>query len=221
MFKPIRIVLNLRWQIRYLQQKLAISFRTRLTRYVHDLYLSDARNYYKVINLDSRIEGADQCVCMPLIHNNRLTRAHRFITTDVARFCDTLSSLYSNVSKPSLDLILFNYQLGRSIGKWGSGGLGVSYILTAYILRQVTPAFGKLAAVEAKLEGEFRGAHSRLITNAEEISFYNGAALEQDILSRAYMKLMRHVNSIFKVRALSLLLKPGTHEECRSASHTR
>jgi hypothetical protein len=25
--------------------------------------LSDARNYYKVINLDSRIEGADQCVC--------------------------------------------------------------------------------------------------------------------------------------------------------------
>lgn len=35
-------------QIRYLQSKLAIGFRTRLTRYVHDLYLSDKVNFYKV-----------------------------------------------------------------------------------------------------------------------------------------------------------------------------
>jgi ATP-binding cassette subfamily D (ALD) long-chain fatty acid import protein len=117
----------------------------------------------------------------------------------VARFCDTLSSLYSNVSKPSLDLILFNIQLGRSIGRYGSAGLLVSYFFTAFVLRQVTPAFGKLAATEAKLEGEFRGAHSRLITNAEEIAFYNGAHLEENILTRAYLRLMRHVNSIFKV----------------------
>lgn len=34
--------------IRYLQSKLAIGFRTRLTRYVHDLYMSKNRNYYKV-----------------------------------------------------------------------------------------------------------------------------------------------------------------------------
>jgi ATP-binding cassette subfamily D (ALD) long-chain fatty acid import protein len=34
----------------------------------------------------------------------------------------------------------------------------------------VTPAFGKLAAIEAKLEGDFRAAHSRLITNSEEIA---------------------------------------------------
>lgn len=35
---------------------------------------------------------------------------------------------------------------------------------------QVTPAFGKLAAIEAKLEGDFRAAHSRLIINSEEIA---------------------------------------------------
>ena len=46
--------------IRYLQSKLSIGFRTRLTRYAHDLYLDDERAYYKVINLDGRIQGADQ-----------------------------------------------------------------------------------------------------------------------------------------------------------------
>lgn len=169
--------------IRYLQQKLSISFRTRLTRYVHDLYLSPENNFYKVVTLDGRIDGADQ-----------------FITTDIARFCDTLAALYSNISKPTLDLILFNIQLGRSIGGYGSLGLAVSYVATAWVLRKVTPAFGKLAAIEAKLEGDFRAAHSRLIINSEEIAFYNGAHMEKDILNRAYLRLIKHVNSIFKIR---------------------
>lgn len=49
-------------------------------------------------------------------------------------------------------------------------GLMINYFATAWILKRVTPAFGKLAAIQAKLEGDFRGAHSRLITNAEEIA---------------------------------------------------
>lgn len=106
----------------------------------------------------------------------------------------------SSVSKPTLDLIVFNYQLGRSLGWGGVSGLFLNYILTGWILRQVTPAFGKLAAIEAKLEGDFRSAHSRIITNAEEIAFYNGAPIEASILNRAYMRLIRHVNSILKIR---------------------
>lgn len=77
---------------------------------------------------------------------------YRFITTDVAKFCDTLSSLYSNLAKPLLDTVIFNYQLTRSIGWLGTFGLGVNYIVTAKLLRAVTPSFGKLAAIEAKLE---------------------------------------------------------------------
>lgn len=30
-------------------------------------------------------------------------------------------------------------------------------------------------------------------------SFYNGAHMEKDILNRAYLRLIKHVNSIFKV----------------------
>lgn len=52
----------------------------------------------------------------------------------------------------------------------GAAGLFLSYLATARILRALTPPFGRLAAVEAKLEGDFRAAHSRVITNAEEIA---------------------------------------------------
>ncbi|KAJ1889349.1 ATP-binding cassette long-chain fatty acid transporter pxa1, partial [Kickxella alabastrina] len=45
--------------IRFLEAKLALAFRTRLTHYVHDLYLSDALTYYK-LTMDSRIANADQ-----------------------------------------------------------------------------------------------------------------------------------------------------------------
>ncbi|CAJ0631262.1 14455_t:CDS:10 [Entrophospora sp. SA101] len=119
---------------------------------------------------------------------------------DIARFCDTLSSLYSNLGKPLLDMIIFNYQLSKSIGVTGMSGLFGMYIATAWILRKVSPSFGKLAAHEAKLEGDFRIAHNRIITNAEEIAFYNGAQLEHKILNRTYLKLIKHINSIFKIR---------------------
>ncbi|ORX52818.1 hypothetical protein DM01DRAFT_1306547 [Hesseltinella vesiculosa] len=169
--------------IRYLQSKLAIGFRTRLTRYVHDLYLDKDKTFYKAINLDNRIQGIDQ-----------------YLTTDIAKFCDTLAALYSNLAKPMLDTIIFNYQLTRSIGLAGTFGLFVNYLVTARLLRAVTPSFGKLAAVEAKLEGDFRNAHTRLITNAEEVAFYNGADLEHSILNKTYLRLIKHVNYIYKLR---------------------
>ncbi|KAK3838500.1 MAG: ABC transporter transmembrane region 2-domain-containing protein [Linnemannia elongata] len=186
--------------IRYLQSKLSIAFRTRLTRYVHDLYLNDQVTYYRALNLDDRIEGVDQ-----------------YITTDVAKFCDSLAGLYSNLGKPILDTIIFNYQLMRSIGVSGMGGLFVSYVVTAFLLRMVTPAFGKLAAVEAKLEGDFRSAHTRLITNAEEVAFYNGADLEHSILTRTYKRLIRHINSIYKIRIAYNMFEDFIIKYCWSA----
>jgi ATP-binding cassette subfamily D (ALD) long-chain fatty acid import protein len=168
--------------IRYLQSKLALSLRTKLTDHVHKLYMSE-NTYYKAINLDNRIDGADQ-----------------LITTDVNRFCTAFANLYSNLGKPVLDLIIFNYQLSRTIGLAGMWGLALNYVVTASILRAATPPFGKLAAQEAKLEGDFRTAHSRLITNAEEIGFYNGEELEKSFLNRTYSKLVKHINSIYRIR---------------------
>lgn len=169
--------------IRFLQSKLAIGFRTRLTRYVQDLYLNKHANFYKVMNLDNRLEAVSQ-----------------YITADIAQFCEVIASLYSNVSKPMLDMVIFLYQIGMSLGARGLFAILASYYSAAFALRTVSPAFGKLAAIETKLEGEFRNAHSRLIINAEEIAFYNGAATEESILKKAYRELVRHTDSILKLR---------------------
>ena len=47
----------------------------------------------------------------------------------------------------------------------------VNYYVTVAILRAVTPAFGRLAATEAKLEGEYRTGMGRLARESEEIAY--------------------------------------------------
>ena len=75
-----------------------------------------------------------------------------------------------NVLKPTLDIVLFTAQLSGSLGLRGTVLLFVNYYLTAAILRAVTPAFGRLAAVEARLEGEYRAGMGRLGRESEEIA---------------------------------------------------
>jgi len=47
--------------------------------------------------------------------------------------------------------------------------LFANYYATVAILRAVTPAFGRLAAVEARLEGEYRRRMGRVGREAEEV----------------------------------------------------
>ncbi|OJT01704.1 ATP-binding cassette sub-family D member 1 [Trametes pubescens] len=170
--------------IRHLQAKLSLRMRTRLTRYTDDLYLSSAPDlrYYRVA-MEAGLDDVDQ-----------------YITGDIGAFCDALSGIYGNVLKPSLDLVLFTSQLSRSLGIRGTAMLFLNYYLTAKILRAVTPAFGRLAAVEARLEGEYRAGMGRVGRESEEVAFYGGGLQERSILWRAYLRLIKHVNSIYKIR---------------------
>jgi hypothetical protein len=78
-----------------------------------------------------------------------------------------------NVMKPSLDILIFTTQLTRKLGAMGSVLLSLNYMATASILRAVTPAFGRLAAVEARLEGEYRTGVGRIGRESEEIAYVN------------------------------------------------
>lgn len=170
--------------IHYLQATLALRLRSRLARYTHDLYLSSAPDmrYYRVA-LEGGLEDVDQ-----------------YITSDIAAFCESLAGIYGNILKPSLDILLFTSQLSRTLGLRGTVLLALNYYVTARILRAATPAFGRLAAVEAQLEGEYRAGMGRVDRESEEIAFYGGGLRERSILWRAYLRLIRHVNSIYKIR---------------------
>ncbi|KAL1988011.1 hypothetical protein VTN96DRAFT_1535 [Rasamsonia emersonii] len=170
--------------IKYLQSKISIAFRTRLTRYIHDLYLNDNMNYYKLSNLDGAVgQSADQ-----------------FITQDLTLFCSSAAALYSSLGKPFVDLIVFNYQLYRSLGPLALAVILSGYFGTATVLRKVSPPFGKLKAVEGKKEGDFRGLHSRLLANAEEIAFYGGAYVERVFLDKSFKDLQRWMKGIYNLK---------------------
>lgn len=170
--------------IKYLESKVSIAFRTRLTRYIHDLYLNDNLNYYRLSNLDGGVgQGADQ-----------------FITQDLTLFCAAAANLYSSLGKPFVDICVFNYQLYRSLGPLALTGLLSNYFLTASILRRLSPPFGKLKAVEGRKEGDFRGLHARLIANAEEIAFYGGAEMEKTFLNREFKSLKNWMEGIYMLK---------------------
>ena len=170
--------------IKFLESKVSIAFRTRLTRYIHDLYINENHNYYKLPNLDGGVgHGADH-----------------FITQDLTLFCASAASLYSSLGKPFVDLCVFNFQLYRSLGPLALTGLVSNYFLTASILRKLSPPFGKLKAVEGRKEGDFRSLHARLIANAEEVAFYGGADMEKTFLNKEFKSLKSWMEGIYMLK---------------------
>jgi ATP-binding cassette subfamily D (ALD) long-chain fatty acid import protein len=170
--------------IKFLESKVSIAFRTRLTRYIHDLYLNENLNYYKLSNLDGGVgQSADQ-----------------FITQDLTLFCASAANLYSSLGKPFVDICVFSFQLYRSLGPLACTGLLSNYFLTASILRRLSPPFGKLKAVEGRKEGDFRSLHARLIANAEEVAFYGGADMEKTFLTREYKSLKSWMEGIYMLK---------------------
>lgn len=168
--------------LQYHQTKLALSYRTRLTNYVHHKYL-DNMTFYTLSALDDRIKNADQ-----------------LITVDISRFSNSLAELYSNLAKPILDMVIYNYSLSKSVGGEGLFTMALLVQVSANIMRALTPPFGKYVADEARLEGEFRFQHTRLIDYSEEIALYGGHEAEKDGLDKGYFTLIKHVNRILRRR---------------------
>ncbi|KAJ1735738.1 ATP-binding cassette long-chain fatty acid transporter pxa2 [Coemansia biformis] len=173
----------------YVQTMLAIRFRQNLTEHVHAQYLAN-NTYYAVGNLDDRIKNADQLVA-----------------ADISKFATTLAELYSNLAKPALDALVYNVQLARSLGVESLFGIMVVIQISMGMLRALAPPFGQLVAQEQRLEGEFYFTHSRLAENAEEVALYRGHEAEKRVITRRYLRLVRHVNRIFRLNVFYGMLE--------------
>ena len=124
----------------YIQNKLAIAYRTRLTEEVLTQYLGNQQEgpegkvYYKLCksemtpvvpsanssqaNLDDRVKNPDQ-----------------MITHDIQKFSNNLAAIYANLAKPVLDVILYNYQLSQNVGAEGLVLLTVLIQLSAALCK--------------------------------------------------------------------------------------
>ncbi|KIO02384.1 hypothetical protein M404DRAFT_147834 [Pisolithus tinctorius Marx 270] len=173
----------------YVQNKLTIAYRTRLTNEVLKQYFGEeaegpeGKCYYKLSNLDDRIKVPDQ-----------------MITYDIQRFSAHLAAIYANFAKPTLDVILYNYQLAQNVGAEGLVILTVLIQTSSALLRVLSPSFGTYTAQSAALAGNLRHGHSRLVEFAEEIAFFGGQETERELLEREYITLVRHEEEVMNKR---------------------
>lgn len=166
----------------YFNRNLTLLFRKRLTEHFNSKYL-DKMVYYQICNLDNRIKNPDQ----------RLTQ-------DIEKWASSLSNLYSNFSKPLLDIILFSRKLSELVGWEGPMMMIAWYFLSGVFIRFITPTFGKLVAKQQDLEGDFRACHSDLLNHSEEIAFYNGSKWEKKRINESYDELHQHIEKVMKAR---------------------
>lgn len=179
MMVPCSLVNN---SLRYCLNRLKFMFRKRMSVFFHEKYLL-GNTFYKVANLDARIKNIDQ-----------------LLTADVDRFCSSLADLYSNLSKPSIDIVLTSRKLAATLGPEGPVFMIAYFVLCSVMLRTVQPPFGELAVQEAKLEGEYRLRHSRLIAHSEEIAFYGGASVEKANINAAFDDCQAHAMKVYAAR---------------------
>ena len=160
-------------------EKLARRFRSRLTEHITKKYMNGLTFY----TLSLKASGIDQ-----------------LISTDINLFSSTLASLYSQLSKPILDIMIYVYGISAALGATVPTQMVAYLAVAAGILIKLRKPISKLTAVEQELEGEYRFYHNRVITNAEEIAFYGGNKREQNTLNECFRRLMEHSDKFISFR---------------------
>ncbi|XP_033364743.1 ATP-binding cassette sub-family D member 3 [Bombus vosnesenskii] len=170
--------------LKYSTYETKLRLRTNITRNLLDHYLKGF-TYYKMSNLDSRIANPDQ-----------------LLTTDVDKFCESCTNLYSNITKPLLDIAIYVYRLTTNLG--GETPLiMLSYLVFAgVVITHLRKPIGQMTVKEQRLEGEYRHINSRLITNSEEIAFYQGNNREKLTILSSFHKLMTHLRKCQEFKTL-------------------
>lgn len=181
--------------IRYLEGRLALSFRERLVKHAYKMYLSQ-QTYYRVAALDSRLGGAEQR-----------------LTDDLSELAGSVAHLYSSLTKPLLDCALVGIALISFSANMGArtvpGPLLATVVitLTGQVLRLASPKFGQLVAEEATRRGHLREAHARISAHAEEIAFYGGHCIEHRYLTTAYRSLVSHLRRVLALKLWYVMLE--------------
>uniref|UniRef100_A0A673GRA5 ATP-binding cassette sub-family D member 3-like n=1 Tax=Sinocyclocheilus rhinocerous TaxID=307959 RepID=A0A673GRA5_9TELE len=170
--------------------ELKLCFRVRLTKHLYDEYLK-GYTFYKMGNLDNRIANADQ-----------------LLTQDVERFCNSVVELYSNLSKPLLDIGLYIFKLTTAIGAQGPASMMAYLLISGLFLTRLRRPIGKMTVTEQKYEGEYRYVNSRLITNSFTARITELMKVLKELNSGKYERTM--VSQSEKDASEKLTLIPGS-----------
>ncbi|KAJ0039996.1 hypothetical protein Pint_26589 [Pistacia integerrima] len=163
---------------KFITGTLSLRFRKILTKLIHSRYFENMA-YYKISHVDGRITNPEQR-----------------IASDVPKFCSELSELVQDDLIAVTDGLLYTWRLcSYASPKYFFWIL--AYVLGAGgMIRNFSPAFGKLMSKEQQLGGEYRQLHSRLRTHAESIAFYGGENREESHIQKKFKSLTRHMSTV-------------------------
>ncbi|KAJ8956050.1 hypothetical protein NQ318_016500 [Aromia moschata] len=172
--------------IRYLESRIALSFRTRLVDHSYRLYFNN-QSYYRVTVLDGRLDNCAQR-----------------LTDDIETVADHQALLRHpphghSAGQPG--------EVAQRQPHHRPPIITGVVMFSALLLRLVSPKFGQLVAQEAEKKGYLRHVHGRIVSNAEEIAFYGGHKVEQSHLRRAYRILAEHLEHMFGVKLWFVMLE--------------
>ena len=172
--------------IKYLESKLDIEVKTQLVNSSIKQYFNN-RTYYRIA----------------LKQSEASIQVDQNLTEDIDKFTHLFVHLYSQLTKPILDVTLitatlinlarhnnFNYFAPTSVAM-----LLVSS--TSILMRGLSPKFGKMTADVAKQKGFLRYLYTRIQTNSEEIAFYSGEANESTLIKQNYALLKFELEKIY------------------------
>ncbi|XP_021741036.1 ABC transporter D family member 1-like [Chenopodium quinoa] len=163
---------------KYITGTLSLRFRKILTKLIHTHYFENMA-YYKISHVDGRVTNPEQR-----------------IASDVPKFCSELSDLVQEDLIAVTDGLLYTWRLCSYASPKYIFWI-LAYVLGAgTMIRNFSPAFGKLMSKEQQLEGEYRQLHSRLRTHSESIAFYGGEAREEFHILQKFKTLVKHMGVV-------------------------
>ncbi len=135
--------------------------------------------YYKMKNLDKRIQNPDQR-----------------ITQDVEILGQRVSSLFLDALLPLSDVVINSIRMTQVMGVFGPISIAL-YVMTAFgMLSLVTPNFTKMSQEIQNREGKFRYIHARTQINGESIAFYQGDKKEKQIVEKYFEDLYSYTSHV-------------------------
>jgi ATP-binding cassette subfamily D (ALD) protein 3 len=99
-----------------------------------------------------------------------------------------------------LDVGIYAVKLTQAIGAKGPGLILVYLVISGLILTVLRKPVAHMTVSEQRNEGEFRHMNARLITNCEEVAFYQGHKREEINIMNSFTRLVNHSRNFILFR---------------------
>lgn len=176
--------------LKYYIATLKRNVREKVTFWAHQEYMKPKDMiFYKANKVATAVE-------------DKLENCDNRIASDVDKFADLFAEVLSQSLKPVVDFLVYSVELSAVQGLTTPLTLYAWFAFASCVSTLTLPPFGEFAALEQKLEGQFRGVHNDLITNCEQIAFLGGEKPELKVLNAMFKKVLDHdtlsINMAFK-----------------------